>query len=385
MRTGPQQLVHGSEEKTPRAARFAIPLTALALFIGNPIEAQESGYDRVWDYANLYQSESHVLRSLALSGRLQADAVYHDADEGDFDDVNWRRFRFGFKAKFASDWMAQLEGDFDLNESSGDWYNRLTDAYIGWQPDDARDLRLLKHSAGFTLDGATSSKKLLTLQRNNLTNNLWFTAEYFTGISLKGDLENHWNYRVGIFSSDGNDELSEFDAGYFTLTSIGYDWGEALGLDKAMVRADYVYNQRDENANTRDLSNVFTIASKWEQGDWGLWTDIGLGRGYYDQPDLSGLTVMPFYNYTEMVQFLFRYTWMDSDDINGLRLGRYENAIVEGRGDRYDEAYLGLNIFFYGHKLKWQTGLQYAEMEDNAEDGGTYRGWGIGTALRVYW
>lgn len=367
-----------------RAPVFITALTAVA--VTPATDADDSDYDRVWQHANLYQSESGTLRSLALSGRLQADASYFDADEGDFDDISWRRLRFGFTAKFANHWKAQLEGDFDLNEwPPEEWYNRLTDAYVGWNPDKSRDLRILKHSAGFTLDGATSSKKLLTLQRNNLTNNLWFTAEYFTGISMQGETDDHWNYRVGVFSSDGNDEWSKFDAGYFTLTSLGYNWASALDMDNASVRLDYVYNQRDTDANTRDLSNVVTLSTQWEQGNWGLWTDLGSGRGYFQQPDIVGLTLMPFYNLTERLQFLFRYTWLDSDGDNGLRLGRYENAVVDGRGDRYNEYYLGANLFFYGHKLKWQTGLQYAELDDNADDGGEYNGWGVTTGLRLYW
>ena len=361
---------------------IALTVLALTLFSQHVVA---NSYDDVWRHAILYEADSGTIRSFALSGRLQADASDFDADEGDFEDVSWRRFRFGFTAKFSGDWKATIEGDFDLNESSGDWYSRLTDAGISWNPDDSRELRILKHSAGFTLDGATSSKKLLTLQRNNLTNNLWFTAEYFTGISMKGDLANQWNYRVGIFSSDGNEEWSKFDASYFTLTSIGYDWGKALNQDRASLRLDYVYNDRDANANTRDLSNVLTLSGKWEDGDWGVWTDIGVGRGYFAQPDLAGLSVMPFYRLSELLQFVLRYTWIDSDGVNGLRIGRYENAVVEGRGDRYDEIYAGVNLFFYGHKLKWQSGIQYAEMEDSAEDGGTYRGWGIGTALRLSW
>jgi phosphate-selective porin OprO and OprP len=368
---------------------FARPrgLILAAALITPAISASEtqSGYDRLWSHATLYKADEGFVRSFALSGRLQADASYFDADEGDFDDVNWRRFRFGFKSRFAGDWMAQLEGDFDLNESSGDWYSRLTDAYIGWQPDDARDVRFLKHSAGFTLDGVTSSKKLLTLQRSNLTNNLWFTAEYFTGVSMQGELENNWNYRAGIFSSDGNEEWSEFDAGYFTLTSAGYNWASALQMKNATVRLDYVYNQRDENANTRDFSNVISLSSQWEDGDWGLWTDLGAGNGHLGQSDIVGLSVMPFYNISELVQLVGRYTYIDSDDANGIRLGRYENEIVDGRGDRYNELYLGVNLFFYGHKFKWQTGLQFARLQDNAEDGGEYRGWGIGTGVRFSW
>jgi phosphate-selective porin OprO/OprP len=347
---------------------------------------EESTYDKIWRHATLYESKGDsFIRSFALSGRLQADAAWFDADQGDYDDVEWRRFRFGFKSKFAGDWVAQLEGDFDLNESTGDWYNRLTDAYIGWQPDKARDLRILKHSAGFTLDGATSSKKLLTTQRSNLTNNLWFTAEYFTGISLAGTVDDRWSYKAGVFSGDGDDEISISDGSYFVLTSLGYDWARELDMKRAKVRLDYVNNDKDPDNNTRDFSDVLTLASQWEQGPWGLWTDLSAGKGYFDQSDVWGLSLMPFYNTSELVQWVLRYTYIESDEPNGVRLGRYHGEIEAGRGDKYSEIYAGINLFFYGHKLKWQTGLEYATLDDDADDGGDHDGWGITTGLRIYW
>jgi phosphate-selective porin OprO/OprP len=68
-----------------------------------------------------------------------------------------------------------------------------------------------------------------------------------------------------------------------------------------------------------------------------------------------------------------------------VRLNRYENTVVEGRGDRYDEIYAGLNLFFYGHKFKWQTGVTWANMADKASDSGAYEGWALATGIRVYW
>ncbi len=47
-----------------------------------------------------------------------------------------------------------------------------------------------------------------------------------------------------------------------------------------------------------------------------------------------------------------RYTFLDSDGINGLSLATYENKVVSGRGDRYTEGYVGANYYFYGHRLK---------------------------------
>ena len=87
----------------------------------------------------------------------------------------------------------------------------------------------------------------------------------------------------------------------------------------------------------------------------------------------------------QTVQLVGRYTFVESADPNGVRLGRYENRVVDGRGDRYHEVYVGLNWFVYGHELKLQTGLLYAWLHDEAGDGGEYRGWGWTTGLRISW
>ena len=80
-----------------------------------------------------------------------------------------------------------------------------------------------------------------------------------------------------------------------------------------------------------------------------------------------------------------RYTYLDSDNLNGLKLGRYENKVVTGKGDSYHELYCGVNYLFNSHKLKAQFGAQYTAMSDSANDGGKYNGWGLTLALRSYW
>lgn len=41
--------------------------------------------------------------------------------------------------------------------------------------------------------------------------------------------------------------------------------------------------------------------------------------------------------------------------------------------------------YLFGHKLKLQNGLGFAEMRDRADDGGAYRGWSWTTAVRLSW
>ena len=94
---------------------------------------------------------------------------------------------------------------------------------------------------------------------------------------------------------------------------------------------------------------------------------------------------MPFFRVTDKLQFVSRYTFIQSDDPNGVRLARYENRAVSGRGERYNELYLGANYYFYGHKLKLQSGVQFGDMNDSANDGGAYSGVSWTTGFRVSW
>ena len=88
---------------------------------------------------------------------------------------------------------------------------------------------------------------------------------------------------------------------------------------------------------------------------------------------------------SEKLQLVGRYTLVASEDDNGVRFARYEREIAAGRGDRYNELYLGLNYYWYGHELKLQNGLQYVDMRDRADDGGAYSGWSWTTAFRLSW
>lgn len=346
-----------------------------------------SKFDRIWSYATLYDNEANpTIQRFALSGRLQPESAWFDAEQGEYsDEFLWRRFRFGFKSGVFQDWVFHLEGDFDLNESPGNMYERLTDAYIGWSPKSDLSFKFLKQSVGFTLDGATSSKNLLTMQRNDLTNNLWFTGEYFTGAGAKGKVEDVWDYHLGVYSNEDNNEISSFEAGLFSLVSLGRSFDSGSAPQSGKVRVDYVYNQEDAAAGTRPFSHVLSLVTMWEGDDWGLRTDLSGGRGYGEQSDVWGWVVMPYYNFSSRYQLNFRFTFVTSDGDNGVRLPRYEGRIVDGMGDRYTEAYVGLNVYFYGHKLKWQTGVEFGNMEDDADDGGEYRGVGLNTGIRIYW
>lgn len=351
----------------------------------------ESSLDLLWGYATLYQNKNNpVLQTFALTGRLHADAYWFDEDPGSMEDLTWRRFRFGFKSSWFERFTLHVEADFDLNgvpddDHIDDTYNRLTDAYISWKHSDNFTLKLGKQSAAFTLDGSTSSKKLLTPERSTVATNLWFPTEYFTGALAKGKI-NQWHYQAGVFSASGDKEFGTFDSGYFGLLTLGYDLSNLSGFDRSELRLDCVYNDPDYSGDvgTRDLQHVLSLSGRLEQNQTGIAGSLAFGDGIGNQSDLFGLEIMPYYNFSDVWQLVFRYSYVYSPDDNGVRLNRYESNMVNGRCNAAHEWFLGLNTYLYGHRLKWQNGIEYIHSEDRANDGGDYSGWGLTTAIRMY-
>ena len=354
-----------------------------------PVETKtESLFDRIWSVADLYKDDSNpFIQELSLTGRQQNEYYYFDASQGTADGWVNRRTRIGLKGRFFNDYILHGEVDLDL-QNRNPVYNKLTDAYLQWAPSSAFALTMGKHGAKFTLDGHTSSTRLFTMDRSNIANNFWFPEEYVPGVSVSGKAGN-WLYNVGYFSSgEATSEFGEFNAGSFALLNLGYDMSKALNLDRALLRTDFVYQDPNPgNTFTRQNEMVGSINMVLEQGRFGLGTDLVGAKGYLGQPDLFGLQFMPsmYLNESKTLQAVFRYLHINSRGDRGIRFARYENQIAPGRGDEYNEFYLGLNYYLYGHKLKLQTGVQYTDMSDRTDSGGNYDGWGVTTGLRVSW
>jgi phosphate-selective porin OprO/OprP len=275
----------------------------------------------------------------------------------------------------------------ELNPQEHDpFYLRLTDAYVSWQKHPKAIVTVGKQSVPFTQEGATSSRELVTIDRSNLANNIWFTQEYMPGISVSGRAA-PWSYRAGVYSAGAmNREFGRFTGDAFTLAVVGYDFGKKLNVREATLTGNYLYQHPDvDNTFTKRWEHVMSTHFKLEQPRWGFRGDVSKTIGYLGQRNILGVMAMPIFNATPKLQFVGRYTWLDSDGINGLSLATYENNVVTGRGDRYTEGYVGANYYFYGHRLKLQTGIQFADMDDRANDGGAYHGTSWTTGLRIGW
>jgi phosphate-selective porin OprO/OprP len=348
---------------------------------------EPSAYDKIWsNFTNLYRNDKNpAVQQVLFTGRFQHDFVALNADEGEVEESNVRRLRLGPRVTFLRDYLFHAE--VELNPQERDpFYIRFTDLYVQWNKHSRFVVTVGKQGAPFTNEGATSSKDLITIDRSNLANNIWFPQEYMPGVSVSGRVA-PWVYRGGVYSAGAmNRELGEFTGDYFTLALVGYDFASLLGVKEAVLTGNYVYQHPDANNTfTRQLEHVVSTHFRLEADRWGFRGDVSAATGYLGQSDLSAFMAMPFFNITEKLQAIGRYTYVGSEDPNGVRLATYESRVVPGRGDEYNELYLGANYYFYSHRLKLQTGLQWADMNDQASDGGEYSGLSWTTGLRIGW
>jgi phosphate-selective porin OprO/OprP len=346
-----------------------------------------SAYDKAWgSFTEWYVDDSNpVVQRVLLSGRFHYDFAQVDADQGDRGESNVRRLRIGPRVTLFRRLTVHSEVELDPQRHDP-LYVRFTDFYVQWTKNPRVVLTVGKQSAPFTLDGATSSRELLTIDRSNLANNIWFPQEYLPGVSLSGRRA-PWVYRVGMYSSGAaNREFGEFTGGTATLGVLGYDFAPRLRVREALLTGNYVYQNPDRNNSfTRQLEHIGSINFRFEQGKWGARTDFSTASGYLGQSGMWAFQGMPYMNVTAKFQAIARYTHITSDEPNGVRLATYESRVVSGRGDEYNELYLGANYYFYGHRLKLQSGVQFVDMNDRANDGGAFSGVSWTTGLRVGW
>jgi phosphate-selective porin OprO and OprP len=376
-----------------RSGRLAALLIALTLLpspaAGQSAEQkQPSTYDEVWaKLTDWYDDkENPVIQRVVFSGRFQHDLAIVDADQGHHKESNIRRVRFGPRITLFRDFLVHTEVEVNPQEREP-FYLRLTDAYVAWQKHPKAVITAGKQSVPFTQEGATSSRELLTIDRSNLANNIWFTQEYMPGVSVSGRAA-PWVYRAGAYSSGTmTREFGRFNGSVFTLALVGYDFAKAFGVREAVLTGNYIYQPPDaDNTFTKRFEHIASVHFKIEEPKWGLRTDLSKTAGYLGQRDLWAAMVMPYFNATTKLQFVTRYTLVNSEGDNGISLNTYENRVVtRGNGDRYTEGYLGVNYYFYGHRLKLQSGVQFADMRDRASDGGAFSGTSWTTGLRIGW
>lgn len=357
--------------------------------------ADESTWmDKVWGLATLYKSDEGFLNEISLTGRYHGQFWNADADSGSDNDWDNRRFRLGTRA-FMLDRKLELKAEMfsDLN-SGGDFYEGLTEAFVAWHASEAFNLTVGKQKPKFGWEWALSSRLIPTFERSGLINQ--FRPDYGSAVAIDGKVDK-WSYYAGVFSNDtvgdGDDttEFGDFDGGWSTIASVGYDFSEALGTKKAQWRLDYIHSEQDENDDILTaFENGVSTSLELKDGDWGLLTEILFGDGVATN---WGLVLIPTYDITSKLQVVGRYQLGLSDEDTGLSAQRrYEREVGGAGGDMYNAFYVGLQYFLFEgkdvgkkpeqkHRLKLMGGVEYANMDGPKG----YDGWTALAGVRVFW
>jgi phosphate-selective porin OprO/OprP len=374
---------------SPGGAMAGPPPPAVASGKGSVEPPKETDWcDDIFGLTTLYKNKDNpYIQEFAFTGRYHGQYWFLDSDQGNDDDWEHRRFRLGFKAVVFQDFEVVAEMFSELDDH--DFYAGLTDAYIAWKQSDAFHLTVGRQKPKFSLDWSTSSREILTIERNILINN--FGIERETGLSIAGK-HGKWSYFTSITNNDVRDsaddevEFGDLDGGWSYVASIGYDVKEYLGTDKAVLRFDYLHsNHESEDEQLTKFDNGVAASLNVRQGKWGIITEALYGEG--DSGEMWGVYVMPTYDITKKLQAVARYTHARSSDDILRAQSRYEReaSLTDGgNGEEYNAGYLGLTYYICSHKLKLMTGLEYSDM-DGGSDGGDFSGWTWTSGVRVYW
>lgn len=409
-------------DNDPAADSVAVDVpsgTATGLLLGK--FTGDTAWDRAWSGFTLYKDENNqILQEFSLQGRLQLQTIYGE-DGGDSfntsdykdagndesvwgNDIETRRARFGFKSKWFQNWKfeGQINVDTDGRDGTSDdhtLYKDIYDLFVTYAPSDALNISAGKTKVKFSREQEISSKEILTIERSLLSNTL-FPGE-LTGIWVNGKgIADHWLYEFGIYGSDRQREFSTFNQGAVVLGKIGYDYSSQAGLDSAIVAFHYMHNTEPGYRSPKVESNYsfgtspsFTdsiaLTNDITHGRFGLTTELLYGFGFdgtpegskpIDQSNVFGLTIIPSYFIADGLQLVGRLQLATCSDPNDLRVpSRYERLVAgdDESGNTYTAAYVGLNYYLYGHKLKLMSGLEYSNL-----GGGDYDGYTVSSGLR---
>lgn len=396
--------------------------TATGLLLGK--FPGETAWDQAWSAFTLYKDDNNpILQEFSLQGRLQVQTIYGE-DGGDSfntsdykdanlpatndetvwgNDIESRRARFGFKSKWFQNWKFEGQIDVDTDGLDGEGghtlYKDIYDLYITYAPSDALNISAGKTKVRFCREQEISSKEIITIERSLLANTL-FPGE-LTGIWANGKgIAEHWLYEFGVYGSDRQREFSTFNQGIVVLGKIGYDYSTQVGLDSAIAAFHYMHNSEPGYKSPKvepnfsfgtspSFTDSIALTNDITHGRFGLTTELLYGFGYsgtpeagklIDQSDVFGITIIPSYFIADGLQLVGRLQLATCSDPDDLRVpSRYERLVTgdDESGNTYASAYLGLNYYLYGHKLKLMNGVEFSKM-----GGGDYDGCTLMSGLR---
>ena len=354
---------------------------------------EQSIYDKIWGLATIYKNNDNpIIEELDFTGRFQLDYYSVNSNRGDNDYFEIRRFRLGEDSWWANRHL-ELKAELDTNlrsfNAKDEFYYRFTDLYAVLRYNDALNLKVGRFQSRFGYDHSMSDTQLLTFERGSIDDLVYNSNDYDTGVAIYGKSGN-WFYQASVFNLDVQKEFSNFNGGYGYTASLSYDFSSALNAKKATWSIDYFHADPNKNADAfKNYRNGIATYFDYKKGQLGLVTELAWLDGLTSATtngDVYGLILQPYYDITDKLQVVFRYQLDLAEKDNGVVItNRQEKTVGSFTGDTLNSAYLGLNYYIYGHKLKLMAGEQFSDLSGGTGAKAGYNGWTTIVGLRMYW
>ena len=365
---------------------LVIPILGLSVSAVKGQQVSSEAFDSIWSRATLYKDEANpILQEFKLRGRYQGQFHSTDAVKGEDSDWEDRRSRFGFDAKLFEKQL-EVRADFQSNDGFQDVYDGLVDAYLRWKP-----IKNLSVTLGKTkplvgaYDWLESSNSEPTFERSQVFNQL--NVNRATALTVEGSVGS-FVWQTGIYSNDtpantggtgsfGDGEFGDLNGGISYSIGVGYDFKEQLGVDKALLRFDWLHSDREAGDLVLGRYDDIVSSTFWVKKDKSaiVFEAYHASGGNGADSDLFGFFIQPTYDIVpKKLQLVGRYTYSTSAGATGVRpQNRYETLAGALRGDTYHALYLGGQYFIYGDKLKLLAGAEYSLL-GQSDSGDRYDG-----------
>lgn len=311
----------------------------------------------------VYKNDKNdVLQEFWLLGRYQGQYHWTEANVGESDFYETRRFRLGAQAKMLQ--KLTLHAQMVSGSNIDPFYNGFTELWVQWAFSKEIALTIGQQKNRFTHDRNVSSRYLNYLERAMLTN--MFAIDYTPAITLQGVVDK-LTYYTGFFTNatgrDMGESFTDFDSGYSYIAQVYYDWGKHWAFDDVTFYGSYIHSDYNDNATNMDyFDNGVSSAIIAHVGKFAVIAEVTTGLGN-ENGNATGLNFQPSYFLNRQWQIVSRYQLAGSNGEQGLKpQKRYEAASGFEPGELYQAGYLGLNYYIAKHRLKLMQGLEYSNM-----------------------